>query len=970
MRSVTRSFQLFLFLLAVIPAVAAAQVPTGAISGRVTDSQDRSVGGATVTAQSSALQGTRTTTTATNGDFIIPLLPPGLYTVLIESPGFAPVAQTRQVAATATIHLDITLQPAALSEDVTVTGDTTAFTNTVQSAANFNQLEISRLPTTRTLLAAVAMAPGVTESGPNGYVSVAGAMSFENLFLLNGVQIQDNVRGTPYNLFIEDAIQETTVTTSGISAEYGRFTGGVVNAVTKSGGNSFSGSYRTSFRNDDWRRVTPFGESKIDQVIPTHEFTIGGPILRDRTWFFLAGRLENADTSRETAYTLIPYVYGRNEKRFEFKGTQSLTSDHRLQVAYTQGVTSEANQVTGTVMDRASFVNRRQPQTLLAVHYNGSLRDNLFIEGQYSARAFTFEGSGGQFRDRILGTTLWNQQTAGRWWSPTFCGVCTDEKRSNQSVLLKASYFLSTAGSGSHHVVAGYENFNDKMLSDNHQSGSDWQFRVTDAIIDGETIYPVVEPGDSTWLIHFPVLEQSKGSNFRTHSLFVNDTWTLNRHVTFNLGLRYDKNAGRDASGALVANDSILAPRVGVVLDPTGSGRTAFNASYGRYGAGINNSIGGSGSAAGTPATFAYDYMGPAINTGAGPYVPSDVALQTMFDWFDASGGATMWLADIPGLATKIEGSLKSPYADEFVVGVSRQLGRRAAVRADFINRTFGDFYMSRKDTTTGIAEDEFGQRFDIALIQNSNVVTRQYRGLSTQASYRAGTSLNTGISYTLSRLWGNFNGENVGSGPLTGGVLEYPEYHDPAWSAPEGDLAGDQRHRARIWATYSLPWTQRVANVSLGVVQTLESGTPYGASALINPRPYVTNPGYAVTPGNQTYFFTARDAYRTEGQKRTDISLDLSRRIGSRGVAPEVFANVQLLNVFNTYQLYNILANGINTTVQTAVNTATLQAFNPFTTTPIEGVHWRKGDQFGQAIARTAYTTPRTFRFSVGVRF
>ena len=73
--------------------------------------------------------------------------------------------------------------------------------------------------------------------------------------MLNGVDVNDNLFGSPQNLFIEDAIEETQVITSGITAEYGRFTGGVVNAVTKSGGNTFSGSFRTGFSNPSWTRA-------------------------------------------------------------------------------------------------------------------------------------------------------------------------------------------------------------------------------------------------------------------------------------------------------------------------------------------------------------------------------------------------------------------------------------------------------------------------------------------------------------------------------------------------------------------------------------------------------------------------------------------------------------------------------------------------------------------------------------------
>ncbi len=92
--------------------------------------------------------------------------------------------------------------------------------------------------------------------------------------MVNGVVINENIRGQGVPLVIEDAVQETTVSSGAISAEFGRFSGGVVNAVTKSGGNRFSGSFRTSFINDNWRALTPQpGDVKVDDTVPTYEFT-------------------------------------------------------------------------------------------------------------------------------------------------------------------------------------------------------------------------------------------------------------------------------------------------------------------------------------------------------------------------------------------------------------------------------------------------------------------------------------------------------------------------------------------------------------------------------------------------------------------------------------------------------------------------------------------------------------------------
>src|SRR5262249_22279202 len=158
---------------------------------------------------------------------------------------------------------------------------------------------------------------GVNQNGPNGAVTISGAQSFENLFTVNGAVVTDNIRVTPYSLFIEDAIQETTTSSSGASAEYGRFTGGVGNTITRSGGNRFDGSFRTTLDNDGWSAISPAKETRNDKLNPRYEATLGGPIWRDRAWFFGAGRFSDAKNSGQTAFTLISYQTEDNEKRYE-----------------------------------------------------------------------------------------------------------------------------------------------------------------------------------------------------------------------------------------------------------------------------------------------------------------------------------------------------------------------------------------------------------------------------------------------------------------------------------------------------------------------------------------------------------------------------------------------------------------------------------------------------------------------------
>ena len=105
--------------------------------------------------------------------------------------------------------------------------------------------------------------------------------------MVNGAVVNENLRGSILNMFIEDAIQETTILTGAISAEYGRFTGGVVNSITKSGGNEFSGSLRDSITNPSWSASSFEGQPDFtDEIIHVYEATAGGRIIRDRLFFF------------------------------------------------------------------------------------------------------------------------------------------------------------------------------------------------------------------------------------------------------------------------------------------------------------------------------------------------------------------------------------------------------------------------------------------------------------------------------------------------------------------------------------------------------------------------------------------------------------------------------------------------------------------------------------------------------------
>jgi outer membrane receptor for ferrienterochelin and colicin len=992
MRS-NRTWLVALVLPLLMATVLVAQMPTSTILGRVIN-EGQGLPGVTVTAKSPALQGVRTAVTSTNGDFVFPNLPPGRYTVSFTMSGFQTVTREINAAASQQAAINVEMSLSAVAAEAVVVGTSETISQTTTAATTYTAELTKKLPITRTLLSAVLLAPGVSSNGPGGNLTISGAQSFDNNMMVNGVNIQDNVRGTANNLFIEDAIAETTTSTSAISAEYGRFTGGVVNAITKSGGNTFSGSVRATLENDKWTAKTPLTTAEQnDKVTPIWEGTLGGPVLKDKIWFFLAGRYRNFEGTAQTFKTNIPYDTGNIEQRWEAKGTFTPFQNHTLTASYMNIQQAQVNRIFRKAYDTNSVFTPHMPQELFAANYNGVLTDKLFVEAQYSKRDYTFKDYGATTKDLYDGTAMLDWTQTASYNSPTFCGICDYEYRNNENYFVKATYFLSTEKMGSHNIVFGYDDYTGMMKSNNYQSGSNYTVYTPGVIQKGTEVFPVIIGGDSwtTDVVYWPILQQAEMTDLNTRSVFMNDTWRLNNNLSFNIGIRYDKNKGVDSRGFVGSDDDAFSPRLGVTWDIKGDGSLRVGASYARYVGGIQENYVGASSSAGSPAIYDYYYEGPDVNTGASEYgsptnpYTTKQALEVFFRWFGITGtnqfpSAGKTIPDyisLPGVNTTIPESLKSSYTDEFSVNFSGNLGTRGNYRVDGVYREFGDFIASQTDLASGQIQDDLGNDYDMTWVVNNDALERKYIGASLQANYRLLDSLNIGGNYTWSHTYGNVVGETSGSGPVRSGIGSYPEYFDRDWSFPTGDLSQDQRHRIRVWATYDIPLPKVLGSLSLSPLWQFDSGTPYAATGTIDSRPYVTNPGYVSPTTGVTYYYTAMDAFRTDNISRLDLSLNYSYFIGP----VEIFAQPQVINLLNQDNVVTPYTTVEN--LKTHPNSGGKKyylAFNPFTTAPVEGKrpadgvnptsNWYRGDNFGKANAPASYQTPRTFRVGFGVRF
>lgn len=367
------------------PAIAVAQgVQTGTLTGAVKSTDGIAIADAAVVVTSPALQGERTAVTDVNGLYLVPSLPPGTYTILFAKDGLAPTELTALLPLGATASVDAILSVAQVSETVLVEGVIPPAVTATQTSANITATEVNALPMGRTPYLIAELMPGLTTNTPNrGQLTISGGFAFDNVFLVDGVDVNDNLQGSMNDLYIEDAVGEVQVLTSGVTAEYGRFSGGVVNVVTKSGSNLFSGSYRTTFTRPSWSEETPFERANnIERGKPTQanpylnnklstfsEVTIGGPLAKDRVWFFGAGRFENSSTFGTMPATAVAYTKSNNSKRYEGKLTGSLRQGHTLQGSFIDNRVHRANEpVLSFSIDKAALISPSVPNRLGVVN--------------------------------------------------------------------------------------------------------------------------------------------------------------------------------------------------------------------------------------------------------------------------------------------------------------------------------------------------------------------------------------------------------------------------------------------------------------------------------------------------------------------------------------------------------------------------------------------------------------------------
>ena len=295
-----------------------AQIGAGALAGHVVDQAGAAVPGATVTVTAVGTSLSRTVVTSQTGGYVVPGLAPGSYRVRVELSGFRPLTREAiRLATGETVRVDLQLQLGALSEAITVTADAPLLRSDTSGLGHVvDNRRVVDLPLNgRSFITLASLVPGVALPPPPAapLPRINGGRPRTNEYLFDGISVLQPEPGQVAFFPNVDAIQEFKIESNSPPAEFGRFNGGVVNLTTKSGSNAFQGTVFEFFRNEALNARNFFASTNpVKPQFRRHQFggVAGGPVRRDRTFFFIDYQGQRQTIGR-TVISTVPTLLQR-----------------------------------------------------------------------------------------------------------------------------------------------------------------------------------------------------------------------------------------------------------------------------------------------------------------------------------------------------------------------------------------------------------------------------------------------------------------------------------------------------------------------------------------------------------------------------------------------------------------------------------------------------------------------------------
>lgn len=925
-------------VLVILAAVARGQgTPVGELAGQVRDETGALLVGVNVTATSRERGFSRTARSDAAGRFRFAQLQTGGYDVAASLEAFTTVlSRDNLVEVDKRTEIVLTLTLSQQEATVTVTGEVPVLDRTNASLEmRQRQKEFEKMPVARTYQELFLNAPGANLP-PNANLnpSFHGAQTSNNLFLFDGVDTTDPTNGQWGSNLDFEAIQEVTVISSGASAEYGRATGGIINVITKSGTNTFTGSGKVILTNDDWnaqnktRSTTcstatacthpSLARTKFDHVNPLYSVTLGGPAWKDHVWFF--GAYETADnTSGEqtTAVSLENFRQVTRERFWEGKVTAQPISSVAVSVRGLESPLSGFIINYGNPAELIAYSGQDQMNQQIAGFLTWIFGPNLTAEAQYGWVGPRTSSSTHSIDVYSLGGGVPHLTDDGYYYNGASLVGFTNRPR--QGVVASATYY-GNVGTNHHSFKVGldYQLLESASLlaSPGNQLFVDqsFDFRTRESVPDRRQDY---DP---------PVATVSKGHIL---AIYGRDKFEMGPRLSLEVGLRYEHQKSRDDVGRTTVDAQAVSPRFSISFDLSGTGKSLAVGTYGRLYQFINQNFS--------------DSVGQNVQLGS-------------YDNYLWNGTAYAFSNHVAGVgsSTQISSGLDPTHVDEGTVGFRQQIGSTIGVSLTGIYRHWSSFF----DDLSAL--DNAGNRTTI--IANYPLAARRFYGVELVVDKRLSDRWNAYASYAWGKttgnqfigFFGNFSslGDYLNSncrttadaGVGTGGVI-------PCAIVTEGPNTTGQpafsiNHNFKALAAYAQ--SAGPVHLTLGFGGFLSSGIHYQKQRIVN----VLIPGMVRNAGpTETYFYEPRGAETTPWIYRIDTSLEAVFPIQH---AVELGVKGEIFNVTDVQRQINV--NNLNWCDDAAAAPTTQCAISRAT--------------FGTATARGSFQAPRNYRLTALVRF
>ncbi len=693
---------------------------TGMISGVVNSPDGTPMPGVTVVIKSPALVlPEMTTVTSENGRYRFPSLAPGTYEVSFILEGMNTIVHKGIVISVGvTSRVDVTMELQSIQESVVVEGQSpTVDRQSTTKAANLDAEFLDSIPALRNLGTYFNMTPGVTSD------SVHGSSVRDSAYNLDGVNLADPTVGTQGVFFGMDIMEEISVQSGGLSAEYGSVRGAVINVVSKSGGNKFSGTASVYYRHEslqsDNTTGTPLeGEFSGYKYEVEPGLTLGGPIVKDKLWFFtnlsfnkreqfISGYPYDAPAGQEIpADDYRPYPY--------IKLTYQPNQANKFILSYNYSDIQRNHRGASRYMLEESTRSQKTPTHVFNAHWTRSFGSNFFMN--FKAGGYMSDFNMLTKTDALPTYEYLNNRQTGNF------GFDDYNQRDRLQINVDGTMFVDDLA-GAHEMKFGGEfqyGWTGRQLLFPGAASPEYPNLNAYSIYlwDGEPFY-------GQFYAPYDVKEQMM--NF---SLFVQDTWSISNNLTLNLGLRYEYQKGmiptqgvdagpmelfgysyfRNVDQTITANTwSTLAPRAGFIYDIFSDGTTLLKGSYARYyianitqwfsGINPNGFVSYSG--------YIYPDLSLSRLTGIGVPTPEDLAQLGYKDY-----------------------DLQSPYVDEVTIGIEKELWEDWSIGLRYIKK------WDRK-----LIEDVNSKALDIdALMDNGELIWTNWEPVTTTDPYDGNT--------------------------------------------------------------------------------------------------------------------------------------------------------------------------------------------------------------------------------------